>query len=259
LGIDEQSKGFRTYWPDKKTVTTEQNVYHNNTCMSVDCLEGEDWEFKVKMTTNEPVPSIGESIPSTSTQPTPSTPNVVNDPHPVSPDSASEGQLSKEEAVPMKHARKPSKRLADILAGCRVNSTCPSDPKVPAGVQIPTQPIPMLEGEGLADWIMAADFAEEYAMAAEISEAEVLELRSLREAKQHPDWPLWEKVIQEELKVLHNAGTWELTDAPIGGNMVGSKWVFQAKKDAAGNVIQYKARLVAQGFSTLLCPLPNLH
>ena len=31
--------------------------------------------------------------------------------------------------------------------------------------------------------------------------------------------------------------------------MVGSKWVFRAQKDAAGNVICYKARLVAQGFS----------
>ena len=31
--------------------------------------------------------------------------------------------------------------------------------------------------------------------------------------------------------------------------MVGSKWVFHAKKDATGNVICYKAHLVAQGFS----------
>ncbi len=29
---------------------------------------------------------------------------------------------------------------------------------------------------------------------------------------------------------------------------MGSKWVFRAKKDAAGNVVRYKARLVAQGF-----------
>ena len=36
---------------------------------------------------------------------------------------------------------------------------------------------------------------------------------------------------------------------PVGVNVVGSKWVFRAKKDAAGNVVRYKARLVAQGFS----------
>ena len=48
---------------------------------------------------------------------------------------------------------------------------------------------------------------------------------------------------------LKVAGTWEVVDAPEGVNVVGSKWVFQAKKDAAGNVIHYKAHLVAQGFS----------
>jgi len=47
-----------------------------------------------------------------------------------------------------------------------------------------------LEEEGTADWMMAANFAEEYTMAAEISDAEVLEPRSLAEVKHHPDWPL---------------------------------------------------------------------
>jgi len=49
--------------------------------------------------------------------------------------------------------------------------------------------------------------------------------------------------------MLKTADTWELTDASEGANMVGLKWVFQAKKDTAGNVIHYKAHLVAQGFS----------
>lgn len=86
-------------------------------------------------------------------------------------------------------------------------------------------------------------------MAAEISEAEALEPRSLAEAKRRPDWPLWEKAIHEELALLKEAGTWRLVDPPTDANIVGSKWVFRAKKDAAGNVVRYKARLVAQGFS----------
>jgi hypothetical protein len=48
---------------------------------------------------------------------------------------------------------------------------------------------------------------------------------------------------------LEAAGTWEVVDLPQAVNVVGSKWVFKAKKDAAGNVVRYKARLVAQGFS----------
>ena len=49
--------------------------------------------------------------------------------------------------------------------------------------------------------------------------------------------------------MLSNAGTWKLVDMPAGANIVGSKWVFRAKKNAAENVVCYKARLVTQGFS----------
>ena len=108
----------------------------------------------------------------------------------------------------------------------------------------------MLEGEGQSDWMMWTDFVinlvEEDAMAAKIGEAEALKPRTLAEAKCHSDWPLWEKAINMELETLHQAGTWELTKAPPDANIVSSKWVFHAKKDAAGNVIQYKAHLVAQ-------------
>jgi hypothetical protein len=97
--------------------------------------------------------------------------------------------------------------------------------------------------------MMLADFEKEYAMAAEISELEALEPRSLAEVKHWPDWPLWEKAIQEELALLQETGTWELTNAPDRANIVGSKWVFHMKKDVTGNVICYKARLIAQGFS----------
>ena len=84
---------------------------------------------------------------------------------------------------------------------------------------------------------------------AETSSSEALEPRSFVEAQKRPDWPLWEKAIQEELGALKAAGTWEVVDEPEGINIAGSKWVFKARKDAAGNVIRYKAslRLVAQG------------
>ena len=121
------------------------------------------------------------------------------------------------------------------------------------GIQLPPTveeaPNPVLEGEGLADWMMLADFEEEHAMAAKISEVEALELRSLAEAKHCPHWLLWEKAIHEELALLQETGTWELTDPPAGANIVGSKWVYRTKKDATRNVIRYKACLVAQGFS----------
>ena len=41
MGIDEQSKGVRVYWPDSKTVTIEWNVYYDKTGASVSRFEGE--------------------------------------------------------------------------------------------------------------------------------------------------------------------------------------------------------------------------
>jgi hypothetical protein len=45
----------------------------------------------------------------------------------------------------------------------------------------------------------------------------------------------WERSI-EELATLKAASTWRLEEAPPGANIIGSKWVFKAKKDAAGNI-----------------------
>ena len=90
---------------------------------------------------------------------------------------------------------------------------------------------------------------DEHTFTTEIPEAEALEPRNLKEAKSHSDWLLWERAIEEELKALREAGTWEVVNLPKDANVVRSKWVFKAKKDASRNVIQYKARLVAQGFS----------
>ena len=51
--------------------------------------------------------------------------------------------------------------------------------------------------------------------------------------------------------MLKAAGTWRLEEAPPRANIIGSKWVLKAKKDAAGNIVCYKACLVAQGFSQI--------
>ena len=42
-----------------------------------------------------------------------------------------------------------------------------------------------------------------------------------------------------------------MEEAPPGANIIGSKWVLKAKKDTASNIVHYKARLIAQGFSQI--------
>ena len=134
------------------------------------------------------------------------------------------------------------------MEGRAVASNLPSAPKFTAGTQLPSisdVPGEVLEADEPDDWMMMM----ESSMTAQMSEMEALEPSTLAAAKKSPDWPAWEKAIQEELDTLKAAGTWETVIPPEGANLVGSKWVFKAKKDAAGVVVRYKARLVAQGFS----------
>uniref|UniRef100_A0AAG5CP00 Reverse transcriptase Ty1/copia-type domain-containing protein n=1 Tax=Anopheles atroparvus TaxID=41427 RepID=A0AAG5CP00_ANOAO len=48
---------------------------------------------------------------------------------------------------------------------------------------------------------------------------------------------------------LRDNNTWELVQLPPHRKAIGSKWIFKRKADEDGNLVRYKARLVAQGFS----------
>ena len=126
--------------------------------------------------------------------------------HAPSPSPSDHDNPPDKQPVPARRMRKPSQRVHDILKGCGATSARPSDPTVTAGVQVPPiaeeAPAQVLEGDGIADWMMVADFVDEYVMVAKMSDFEALEPRSLTEAKRHPDWQLWEKAIHEELATL---------------------------------------------------------
>lgn len=59
----------------------------------------------------------------------------------------------------------------------------------------------------------------------------------------------WYAAMLDELKSIENNETWILSELPENRRAVGCKWVYKLKYDEKGNVCQYKARLVAQGFS----------
>jgi hypothetical protein len=222
LGVDEESKGVRVYWSDTKTVTIERNTYFDNS--SAARLEGEedlqDYETK------------------------------INSPNPIETDEhrTEDPQIEDEDPERERRIRKPSQRVRDLLEGRGTWSDDPNDSLVPPGVQLLAER--GADDEKLTDWFDdVPTHVEGYAFVAVTSGSEALEPQSLAEAKRGSDWIHWEKAIHEELATLRAAGTWKLVEAPAGVNIVGSKWVFRAKKDAGGKVVRYKARLVAQGFS----------
>ena len=170
VGVDDESKGARIYWRDTKTVTIERNVYFDPTSVSVDRLEGEDWQF-VETTTDEltSTPQTSSTIPQTITAPT----------LPINEPSASAESEPEENEPRTRHTRKPSQRVLEILSGRAVSSSRPSDPLVAPGVQVPTVVVEEHENPNM---LMAVDLVE-YALVAEMSEVEGLEPQSLAEAR----------------------------------------------------------------------------
>ena len=72
--------------------------------------------------------------------------------------------------------------------------------------------------------------------------------RTYQESLASPDAATWKKTIDREISSHSPNYTWDDVRRPHGARVIGSKWLFDVKRDAAGNVVRYKARLVAQGF-----------
>uniref|UniRef100_A0A0D2ZZK3 Reverse transcriptase Ty1/copia-type domain-containing protein n=1 Tax=Brassica oleracea var. oleracea TaxID=109376 RepID=A0A0D2ZZK3_BRAOL len=73
---------------------------------------------------------------------------------------------------------------------------------------------------------------------------------SIYECTQRSDWIKWKEVINMELNSLKKRGVFgPIIRTPYDVKPVGYKWVFVRKINEHGEVVKYKAWLVAQGFS----------
>ena len=95
----------------------------------------------------------------------------------------------------------------------------------------------------------ANDTEIEFGLAAAVSDAEGMDPLTLEECRSRSDWPKWDEAIKVELGALKKARTWRVVERPKDRNVVDSKWVFQIKKNAAGQIEKFKARLVTKGFT----------
>lgn len=75
------------------------------------------------------------------------------------------------------------------------------------------------------------------------------EPRSVAEALRGPNGPQWQAAIDKELANLKLKRTWDEVKRPVDKRAIGSRMILKLKRDALGNVVKFKARLVAQGFS----------
>lgn len=55
--------------------------------------------------------------------------------------------------------------------------------------------------------------------------------------------------MDEEMETLRKMKTWRKTKLPKDRKPISCQWVFALKKNTSGEIVKYKARLVARGFS----------
>jgi hypothetical protein len=76
------------------------------------------------------------------------------------------------------------------------------------------------------------------------------EPRSIKECQKRSDWNKWKNTIDAELASLYKRDVFSaVMPTPRGIFHVGYKWVFVRKQNENNEVVRYKARLVAQGFT----------
>ncbi len=68
-----------------------------------------------------------------------------------------------------------------------------------------------------------------------------------REARRSEQWELWEGAMNEEMDSLNAHECFEYVERQRGKKVIPVHWIYSVKVDEFGNVIRYKARLVAQG------------
>lgn len=77
--------------------------------------------------------------------------------------------------------------------------------------------------------------------------------RKHNEAMQSSQRIDWICAMKDEIAMLKTTGTWKLVIPPPNVYIVSCKWIYKIKRDVFNNIKQYKARLVARGFSQKYC------
>jgi len=235
VGYDEESKGYRLYFPN--LILVERDVYFNKDAV-VDIGE---------------VVFEGETTKEQSAETDFSNPTVANENATSAPITAE----NTDENVPEMSHVLPDTSLPPEIPKPRRNSL----------TGLP-QYNPDQYGRGKSRRAATKPRADESALVMAEDEmwegsnndAEAICFRDVAMSAVAEDQPLienainrpesgdWKNAVEAELTQIEKLGTWELVEAPNDANIIPCRWVLRRKRNAQGQISRYKARLVAKGF-----------
>ncbi|GBM08412.1 Retrovirus-related Pol polyprotein from transposon RE1 [Araneus ventricosus] len=59
----------------------------------------------------------------------------------------------------------------------------------------------------------------------------------------------WINDMETEIAILKDREIWEIVPHPQNKTVIGCRWIYSIKENAEGQILKYKACLVAQGFN----------
>jgi hypothetical protein len=244
LGIAKNSKAFWLWDPEKRTFVKSRNVTFEAYKPDIEVI----------------LPSSGELSKEESKRQgsrTVESPKAVADPkqEPLSariststesaagvPDekpAGSEALRSDSPALRARSSRLAAKPIVDYKRlynpqACGTKQSKAGSTEPPA--EFPADAHESASTEEIAEWAYTSAEAED-------------DPQSYQDAISRPNANQWHDAMQHEYDQLIQMGTWELVELPKERSLVSCKWVYRLKRDSKGNIVKYKARLVAQGFS----------
>jgi hypothetical protein len=280
VGYDVQAKGFRVYWPGKRKVTVERDVYFSQQAAlepGTTSIEGE-WDDDDILATPEAPPAktasktppadagdVGDKAPEgiTDTVEPPIPENLRQSPPPEpNPAPAEQPPAPVTPAPEPPHARKPR---SDGLIEPEPNTGRGHRARKPPGfyhklnegragaAELGTEDVAALfeileeEPDDDSDLQLDVDVTAFCSQVVEFAMVTESVPMSLREAIKGPDAKHWEPAAQAEFTQLEKLDTWDIVEAPPGASIIRCHYVLTLKRDAFNAIQKYKVRLVANG------------
>ena len=235
LGVSDESKAYRLYNPATNKIIVSRDVRfeedkswiwdeNNEATLAVD-LEWEDETASNDAAADEECDEADETAA-------------------IEPQDRviSTGAVAIEGAVAQEQGDATGNNEAvTVTAAIRDDSGLMADERtiVPFGRRHRQQPVWMRDydcGEGVSE-------EEEISTLAMFASADPIAFEeAVKSAK-------WRNAMDLEIQSIEKNETWELTDLPVGGKMIGVKWVYKTKLNEHGEVEKFKARLVAKGYA----------
>jgi transposase InsO family protein len=233
VGYPETQKGWRVYHPSKRQIQVSANVKFDDDADLRDSFLAEgEYQFSYKSLKSsisrggDPEENSSQEPVSPAPVPPAVVPPIQPPPHPQS-----------RPVRPAPQPRAPSSRTAAAEARMKIA-------KASARLQKDSDEDTNSSSEDEADIPAIDDVNDE-----RVNIASGEEPKTYHQAISSPDRSEWESAMESELDSIAQLGTYQLVELPPGREAIDTKWVYRIKHDTAGNIIRYKARLVARGFT----------